>query len=114
MSPASRSEPDRAVARGCAGSAPSTASTAPSAVGRWRWRCERRSPATISHAYARHWRANFRRPRSADTRTPNRAAEARAALATKKIRVYELARELGVENQVVLAVCERSKTGVTS
>src|SRR3954468_9232719 len=36
------------------------------------------------------------------------------ALATKKIRVYELARELGVENQVVLDLCERLKIGVKS
>jgi translation initiation factor IF-2 len=35
-------------------------------------------------------------------------------LATKKIRVYELARELGVENQVVLDLCERLKIGVKS
>jgi len=35
-------------------------------------------------------------------------------LATKKIRVYELARELGVENQVVLDLAERLKIGVKS
>jgi translation initiation factor IF-2 len=35
-------------------------------------------------------------------------------LATKKIRVYELARELGVENQTVLDLCERLKIGVKS
>ena len=35
-------------------------------------------------------------------------------MATKKIRVYELARELGVENQVVLDLCERLKIGVKS
>jgi translation initiation factor IF-2 len=35
-------------------------------------------------------------------------------LPTKKIRVYELARELGVENQVVLDLCERLKIGVKS
>src|SRR4051794_39550500 len=36
------------------------------------------------------------------------------ALATKKIRVYELARELGVENQVVLDLAEELKIGVKS
>src|SRR3954454_3033349 len=36
------------------------------------------------------------------------------ALATKKIRVYELARELGVENQVVLDLAEQLKIGVKS
>jgi translation initiation factor IF-2 len=35
-------------------------------------------------------------------------------LATKKIRVYELARELGVENQVVLDLSEELKMGVKS
>ena len=35
-------------------------------------------------------------------------------MATKKIRVYELARELGVENQVVLDLAERLKIGVKS
>jgi translation initiation factor IF-2 len=35
-------------------------------------------------------------------------------LATKKIRVYELARELGVENQVVLDLAEELKIGVKS
>jgi translation initiation factor IF-2 len=35
-------------------------------------------------------------------------------LATKKIRVYELARELGVENQVVLDLAEQLKIGVKS
>jgi translation initiation factor IF-2 len=35
-------------------------------------------------------------------------------LATKKIRVYELARELGVENQVVLDLAEKLKIGVKS
>ena len=38
----------------------------------------------------------------------------RTPLATKKIRVYELARELGVENQVVLDLAERLKIGVKS
>ena len=36
------------------------------------------------------------------------------ALATKKIRVYELARELGVDNQVVLDLAEELKIGVKS
>ena len=44
----------------------------------------------------------------------NTRKKARTALATKKIRVYELARELGVENQVVLDLCERLKIGVKS
>ncbi len=35
-------------------------------------------------------------------------------MATKKIRVYELARELGVENQVVLDLSEELKMGVKS
>src|SRR5213083_1287249 len=35
-------------------------------------------------------------------------------MATKKIRVYELARELGVENAVVLDLAERLKIGVKS
>ena len=35
-------------------------------------------------------------------------------MATKKIRVYELARELGVENHVVLELCEELKIGVKS
>ncbi|MCU1457785.1 MAG: bacterial translation initiation factor 2 (bIF-2), partial [Actinomycetia bacterium] len=35
-------------------------------------------------------------------------------MATKKIRVYELARELGVENAVVLELAEELKTGVKS
>ena len=35
-------------------------------------------------------------------------------MATKKIRVYELARELGVENQVVLELSEELKMGVKS
>ena len=35
-------------------------------------------------------------------------------MATKKIRVYELARELGVENQVVLDLAEELKIGVKS
>src|SRR5215204_2236411 len=35
-------------------------------------------------------------------------------MATKKIRVYELARELGVENQVVLDLAEQLKIGVKS
>ncbi|MFI5053650.1 MAG: translation initiation factor IF-2 N-terminal domain-containing protein, partial [Acidimicrobiia bacterium] len=35
-------------------------------------------------------------------------------MATKKIRVYELARELGVENHVVLELAERLKIGVKS
>jgi translation initiation factor IF-2 len=35
-------------------------------------------------------------------------------LATKKIRVYELARELGVDNQVVLDLSEELKIGVKS
>jgi translation initiation factor IF-2 len=35
-------------------------------------------------------------------------------LATKKIRVYELARELGVDNQVVLDLAEELKIGVKS
>jgi len=35
-------------------------------------------------------------------------------LATKKIRVYELARELGVENQVVLDLSDELKMGVKS
>src|SRR5262249_51693132 len=44
-----------------------------------------------------------------------RLKEAEATgLATKKIRVYELARELGVENQVVLDLAERLKIGVKS
>src|SRR5207249_2619043 len=37
-----------------------------------------------------------------------------SGLPTKKIRVYELARELGVENQVVLDLAERLKIGVKS
>ncbi len=35
-------------------------------------------------------------------------------MATKKIRVYELARELGVENHVVLELCEELRVGVKS
>src|SRR5438105_4133180 len=35
-------------------------------------------------------------------------------MATKKIRVYELARELGVENAVVLELAEELKVGVKS
>ncbi|MGZ6945915.1 MAG: translation initiation factor IF-2 N-terminal domain-containing protein, partial [Acidimicrobiia bacterium] len=35
-------------------------------------------------------------------------------MATKKIRVYELARELGVDNQVVLDLAEELKIGVKS
>ena len=35
-------------------------------------------------------------------------------MATKKIRVYELARELGVENHVVLELAEQLKIGVKS
>jgi translation initiation factor IF-2 len=35
-------------------------------------------------------------------------------LATKKIRIYELARELGVENEVVLALANELKMGVKS
>ena len=35
-------------------------------------------------------------------------------MATKKIRVYELARELGVENQVVLDLSDELKMGVKS
>ncbi|HEX5587962.1 MAG TPA: translation initiation factor IF-2, partial [Acidimicrobiia bacterium] len=35
-------------------------------------------------------------------------------MATKKIRVYELARELGVENQVVIELAEKLKIGVKS
>src|SRR6478752_5623748 len=38
----------------------------------------------------------------------------RTDLATKKIRVYELARELGVENQVVLDLSDELKMGVKS
>src|SRR4051812_36998943 len=38
----------------------------------------------------------------------------RKNLATKKIRVYELARELGVENQVVLDLSDELKMGVKS
>ena len=33
---------------------------------------------------------------------------------TKKIRIYELARELGVENQVVLDLADELKIGVKS
>ena len=35
-------------------------------------------------------------------------------MATKKIRIYELARELGVENQVVLDLADELKMGVKS
>ena len=35
-------------------------------------------------------------------------------MATKKIRVYELARELGVENAVVLDLANELKIGVKS
>ncbi|HEY5014745.1 MAG TPA: translation initiation factor IF-2 N-terminal domain-containing protein, partial [Acidimicrobiia bacterium] len=35
-------------------------------------------------------------------------------MATKKIRVYELARELGVENHVVIELSEELKIGVKS
>ena len=35
-------------------------------------------------------------------------------MATKKIRVYELARELGVENHVVIELAEELKIGVKS
>jgi translation initiation factor IF-2 len=35
-------------------------------------------------------------------------------LATKKIRVYELARELGVENHVVMELATELKIGVKS
>src|SRR4029079_10483911 len=49
------------------------------------------------------------------TRTNEIARKAvRKNLATKKIRVYELARELGVENQVVLDLSDELKMGVKS
>src|SRR5919197_5764971 len=35
-------------------------------------------------------------------------------MANKKIRVYELARELGLENKEALALCERLRIGVKS
>src|SRR6266581_412657 len=46
--------------------------------------------------------------------SPTSGKKRRGGLATKKIRVYELARELGVDNQVVLDLCERLKIGVKS